>query len=156
MAGLPKKYIKKYGITKKAWREYRKDKPRASGSTKASPRGTPKRSRKTPKKKKGGGGKKLFGQFGPVGLITAGLMLAAAKFGIRRYAPQAGSYTSAVGAIAAGGAAKALNISGKSMFGLGLVELISELATDIMLPGGMVTGPWVPAAQQNGNRGYMF
>lgn len=31
MAGLPKSYIKKYGITKKAWREYRKaNKPRST------------------------------------------------------------------------------------------------------------------------------
>ena len=43
MAGLPKSYIKKYGITKKAWREYRKSK-RSRSKTKKS----------NPNKKKGG------------------------------------------------------------------------------------------------------
>lgn len=34
--GLPKSYIKKFGVTKKAWREYRKDKkiPRSTPKTK--------------------------------------------------------------------------------------------------------------------------
>lgn len=34
MAGLPKKYIKRYGISKKAWNEYRKTKRRKSPSLK--------------------------------------------------------------------------------------------------------------------------
>lgn len=113
----------------------------------------PKRSvKKTANKKTGG--KKTFGTFGIVGLLSAGIMYAAAKFMARKYFPQAGAYTGAVSAIAAGGTAKALNLSGKSMFSFGLVELVSELATDLILPGGMVTAPWIGQTRNNG--GYQF
>lgn len=36
-SGLPKSYIKKYGISKKAWREYRKSKGRSSRTRRVSP-----------------------------------------------------------------------------------------------------------------------
>ena len=116
----------------------------------------PKRSvQKTPKKKKkGGGGKKTFGTFGTVGLLSAGVLYGAAKYIARSYFPQAGAYTGAVSAIAAGGTAKALNLSGKSLFGFGLVELVSELITDLVLPGGMVNAPWVNSTRRHG--GYQF
>lgn len=116
----------------------------------------PKRSvRTTPKKKsKGGGGKKTFGTFGTVGLLTAGVLYGAAKYVARMYFPQAGAYTGAISAVAAGGTAKALNLSGKSLFGFGLVELVSELITDLVLPGGMVNAPWVNSTRRNG--GYQF
>ena len=115
----------------------------------------PKRSvRKTPKKSKGrSGGKKTFGTFGTVGLLSAGVLYGTAKFIARKYFPQAGAYTGAVSAIAAGGTAKALNLSGKSLFSFGLVELVSEVITDLVLPGGMVNAPWVNATR---NGGYQF
>lgn len=108
----------------------------------------------TKKKSRGGGGRRAFGSFGVVGLLSAGLMYGAAKYVARRYVPQAGAYTGAVSAVAAGGTAKLLNISGKSLFTFGLVELVSELVTDLILPGGLVTAPWVKTAGTNG--GYMF
>jgi len=153
--GLPKKYAKKYGITKKAWIEYRKD----TGATKKKRKKStskPKRSvRKTVKRKsKGGGGKKTFGTFGTVGLLSAGVLYGSAKYVARRYFPQAGAYTGAISAVAAGGTAKALNLSGKSLFGFGLVELVSELITDLVLPGGLVNAPWVKSTRVNG--GYQF
>lgn len=116
----------------------------------------PKRSvRTTPKKSKGrGGGKKTFGTFGTVGLLSAGVLYGAAKYVARMYFPQAGAYTGAVSAVAAGATAKALNLSGKSLFGFGLVELVSELITDLVLPGGMINAPWVNSTQRNG--GYQF
>ena len=114
----------------------------------------PKRSVRTTPKKKGGGGKKTFGTFGTVGLLSAGVLYGAAKYVARRYLPQAGAYTGAVSAIAAGGTAKALNLSGKSLFSFGLVELVSEVITDLVLPGGMVNAPWVNSTQRNG--GYQF
>ena len=103
----------------------------------------PKRRKSTmPKKKgRGGGGKKTFGTFGTVGLLTAGVLYGIAKYIARSYFPQAGAYTGAISAVAAGGTAKALNLSGKSLFGFGLVELVSELLTDLILPGGLVTMP---------------
>jgi len=135
---------------KQAAASWRKGRTRKSPTTKK-----PKRSvRRTTKKGKrgGGGGKKTFGQFGTVGLLSAGILYGCAKFVARKYFPQAGAYTGAVSAIAAGGTAKALNLSGKSLFGFGLVELVSELLTDLILPGGMVTAPWVGATQVK--RGY--
>lgn len=129
---------------------------KSTGATKKKPKSTSKtkRSGKTTTKKKGGGGKKTFGQFGTTGLLSAGILYGCAKFVARKYFPQAGAYTGAVSAIAAGGTAKALNLSGKSLFGFGLVELVSELLTDIILPGGLVTAPWVGATQNN--RGWQF
>ncbi|GAI74958.1 unnamed protein product, partial [marine sediment metagenome] len=109
------------------------------------------KSKTAPKKKRGGGGKKTFGTFGTVGLLSAGIMYGLAKYIARSYFPQAGAYTGAVSAIAAGGTAKALNLSGKSLFGFGLVELVSEILTDLVLPGGLVNAPWVGAS---GNGGY--
>ena len=112
----------------------------------------PKRSvRKTAKSKSGG--RKTFGTFGTVGLLSVGVLYGAAKYVARRYLPQAGAYTGAVSAIAAGGTAKALNLSGKSLFSFGLVELVSEVITDLVLPGGMVNAPWVNATR---NGGYQF
>ena len=106
-------------------------------------------------KRKSRGGRKGFtlGGYGPVGLISAGLLYGAAKYVARRYFPQAGAYTGAVSAIAAGGTAKVLNTTGKSLLGFGLVELVSELVTDLILPGGLVTAPWV-SVKTNG--GYQF
>ena len=130
---------------------------KGAGATKKKPKKSPskpKRSGKTTTKKSGGGGKKTFGQFGTVGLLSAGILYGAAKFVARKYVPQVGAYTGAVSAIAAGGTAKALNLTGKSLFGFGLVELVSELLTDILLPGGLVTAPWVGATQAN--RGWQF
>ena len=95
-----------------------------------------------------------LGGYGPVGLLTAGMLYGAAKYVARRYFPQAGAYTGAVSAIAAGGTAKVLGTTGKSLFGFGLVELVSELVTDLILPGGLVTAPWVSASRNNG--GYQF
>lgn len=153
--GLPKKYAKKYGITKRAWREYRKDtgaiKKKRPGSTSKPKRRKTKTTSK--KKKRGGGGKKTFGTFGTVGLLSAGIMYGLAKYIARRYLPQAGAYTGAISAVAAGGTAKALNLSGKSLFGFGLVELVSEVLTDLVLPGGLVNAPWVGAGQ-NGTMRY--
>lgn len=115
----------------------------------------PKRSvRKTAKPKGRKGGRKTFGTFGTVGLLSAGVMYGATKYVARRYFPQAGAYTGAMSAIAAGGTAKALNLSGKSLFSFGLVELVSELITDLVLPGGLVNAPWVNSTQRNG--GYQF
>lgn len=107
----------------------------------------PKRRRTTTAKpkKRGGGGKKTFGTFGTVGLLSAGILYGIAKYIARSYFPQAGAYTGAISAVAAGGTAKALNLSGKSLFGFGLVELVSELLTDLILPGGLVNAPWVGA-----------
>lgn len=110
--------------------------------------------RTTPKKRKGGGGKKTFGTFGTVGLLSAGVLYGAAKYVARMYFPQAGAYTGAISAVAAGGTAKALNLSGKSLFSFGLVELVSEVITDLVLPGGMVNAPWVNSTRRNG--GYQF
>ena len=45
MAGLPKSYIKKYGITKKAWRMYRASKKKGKSTSKT---------RKSSKKSRGG------------------------------------------------------------------------------------------------------
>lgn len=119
------------------------------GSTK-----TPRRKTMAKNKKKSGGGRKAFGSFGAVGLLSAGLLYGGAKYIARRYVPQAGAYTGAVSAIAAGGTAKVLNMSGKSLFGFGLVELVSELITDLILPGGLVNAPWVQNTKTNG--GYQF
>lgn len=132
-----------------SWRKGQKGKrPRSTSKPKRSVKNTAKN------KKRGGGGKKTFGTFGVVGLLTAGVGYGVAKYIARRYFPQAGAYTGAVSAIAFGGAAKVLNMSGKSLFSFGLVELVSELITDLVLPGGMVTAPWVTATKTNG--GYQF
>jgi len=133
----------------RSWKSSTKNKSSSSTSK-------PKRSvRTTPKTKgKGGGGKKTFGTFGTVGLLSAGVMYGAAKYVARRYFPQAGAYTGAISAVAAGGTAKALNLSGKSLFSFGLVELVSELITDLVLPGGMIDAPWVNSTRRNG--GYQF
>lgn len=134
--GLPKSYIKKYGISKKAWREYRKDqtekgrrsKPRKGGS-------------KTTKKKKGGRrGYRIVGNIGPKGLIVSAGLLALAKYLTRRFAPQVGAYTTAVSAIGAGAAGKVMG-TGSSLLQFGAVDGVSELLTDLALPGGMVTIP---------------
>ncbi len=129
---------------------------RLKSSTKKKRQSTskPKRRKTTlAKKKRGGGGKKTFGTFGFAGLLSAGILYGVAKFVARKYFPQAGAYTGAISAVAAGGTAKALNLSGKSLFGFGLVELVSELATDLILPGGLVNAPWV-GARQNGAMRY--
>jgi len=133
----------------RSWKSSTKNKSSRSTSK-------PKRSARTTTKKKGkgGGGKKTFGTFGTVGLLSAGVLYGAAKYVARRYLPQAGAYTGAISAVAAGGTAKALNLSGKSLFSFGLVELVSEVITDLVLPGGMVNAPWVNSTQRNG--GYQF
>lgn len=132
----------------RSWKPSNKNK-RAKSTSK------PKRSvRKTAKSKSHSGGRKTFGTFGTVGLLSAGVLYGAAKYVARKYFPQAGAYTGAISAVAAGGTAKALNLSGKSLFSFGLVELVSELITDLVLPGGMVNAPWVNSTQRNG--GYQF
>ena len=106
------------------------------------------------KTKKKSGGRRILGTFGVTGLLSAGVLDGVAKYIARAYFPQAGAYTGAVSAIAAGGTAKALNMSGKSLFSFGLVELVSEFATDLVLPGGIVNAPWVKNTRNNG--GYQF
>jgi len=123
--GLPAHIVKKYGITKKAWRVYKAGK---GGG----------------KKKKGGGGKKvvrrrrpkLFRTLGLKGVLIGGAMYALVAYLVRRFAPQAGAYTPAL-ALAGAGLVK------RSLLAPALAMATGELMTDLLLPGGMVTAPWV-------------
>lgn len=77
MAKLPKKYIKKYGISKRAWTEYKKTlkKPSKKKSYKA----------KTKTKSKKSGGKKTMFNFG--GGLGKGIAAGAAVGIINRFLP---------------------------------------------------------------------
>jgi hypothetical protein len=123
--GLPAHIVKKYGITKKAWRVYKAGK---GGG----------------KKKKGGGGKKvarrrrpkLFRTLGLKGVLMGGAMYALVAYLVRRFAPQAGAYTPAL-ALAGAGIVK------RSLLAPALAMATGELLTDLLLPGGIVTFPSV-------------
>ena len=69
--GLPAKYIKQYGVTKKAWREYRKVHPKSTSKTKSKPKKKT-RSRSTSKRKVSNVGKnnsKMFRTLGTKGAL---------------------------------------------------------------------------------------
>jgi len=147
--GLPKSIAKKYGITKKAWRVYRagKGKPKSKGKTKQS---TSKRRKSTKKVKNTSKGSRILGNMGLKGLIISGAILSGLKFLMRTTFPQAGAYTTSVSAIGAGIAAKALNTTGKSLLAFGAVDGVSELITDLLMGGGMVTLPGIGGQAQGG------
>ena len=53
MSGLPKSYIKKYGISKRAWTEYRKSKGKGKGSSKKSGKSNKRASPKSKSRRRG-------------------------------------------------------------------------------------------------------
>jgi len=61
MSGLPKKYIKKYGVSKKAWSEYRKSKGRTTRTQKTKRGGVKVARRKRSYSRARSGLKSMFG-----------------------------------------------------------------------------------------------
>lgn len=95
-------------------------------------------------------GMRIVGNIGPKGLIVGSGLLALAKYGLRRFFPQAGAYTTGLAAIGGGAVGAALG-TGKSLLQFGVVDAVSELITDLVLPGGMVT---IPGMGPQVKRGY--
>ena len=139
--GLPKSIIKKYGVSKKAWQVYKEQK---KGGRK-----TKSKSKKS-KSKKSGGRKKVakkktyrrrsfgFGKISLKGAIFGGLLIAAAKWLVRRFAPQFAGYESNVALIGAG-------LVKKSFLPVGVAMTVGDLIVDYLTPGGMINAPWVGA-----------
>lgn len=82
MAKLPKKYIKMYGISKKAWSEYKKTLKKGSGKKKRSG---------NPSKKKGGKKKNVAKSSGSIlnfgGGLGKGIMVGAAAGLVQKFIP---------------------------------------------------------------------
>jgi len=132
--GLPKSYIKKYGISKKAWREYRK--AHKKGSRKAgtsSKKKTKRRSRSMPKKKVSRR-PKLFRTMGLKGLLIAVAGLTGIKYLIRNYLPQAAGYENSISLLGVG-------LVKRSVMPAGIAMLASDLITDAITPKGAFTLP---------------
>ena len=148
MAGLPKSYIKKYGISKQAWREYRKDR----GITAGSKVKTVAKKRKSGAKKGGGRrGSRLIGNIGIKGMLTGGFALFAAQ----SLLPGVGGvYNPAVQKIAAGVGAKAVGISGAALTGAGLMEA-GALILRQFLSGGLAL-PFLGGGGNGNGGGYDY
>jgi len=150
--GLPKSYIKKYGITKKAWAEYRKAHKKRKTRTSKSKSKRKSGGKRMAKKKRRTGGKKFFGNIGLKGLIVGGALLAGAKYLVARFLPQAGAYSSPIAAIGAGAVGSVVG-SGKSLMTFGLIDGVSELIVDLVTAGGLVNLPTIGTQTRGYNLG---
>ena len=99
------------------------------------------------KKKKKSRGSRVLGSMGVKGVLIGTVLLAGAKYVLRRFFPQAGPYTTGASMTAAGLVAKSANVSGKSLVAPGVIELISEFVVDLVQPGGVYTMPGFGAAR---------
>lgn len=141
MTKLPKGYLKKYkGDMKAAWAAF-KTKGKSSPDTKKR-KGSRGMAKKKGGKRKGGGGRKLIGNMGLKGLLVSAGLLFGAKYLVRRYLPQAGAYTTAASGLAAGALGGALGV-GKQVMAFGAIDGLSELFTDLVSVGGLITLPGI-------------
>lgn len=128
---------------------------RRKAGTKSDPK-SPKTSAKKPKKggskrtagkkgkKKGGRrGARIVGNLGIKGLGIGSALLAAAKYLVRRNAPQLGAYTTSVSSVGAGLVGKTVFGTGSSLIQYGAVDGLSELLYDVLTPGGAYDLPGI-------------
>lgn len=128
MGGLPKSYIKKYGITKKAWREYRKT--QSSSKTSKNPK---KKGVKTTKSNRARKAKTtLLGNLSLKGLLIGTISLTIAKYLAKKFAPIPPRYVNGAAMIGT----SFLPIAGvKGLRPAGIMDIGSELASDVLIGG---------------------
>ncbi len=129
MPGLPKSIIKKYGITKEAWRVYRAGKPLKAGSPKTKVSKMAKRKRgvaaaktRYTRRAKGilpGLGRGL--SFKGLAAGTLGLIL------MERYQPFGGVYKPAIDKIAIGIVAPMVGMDNQDMLSVGIKEGLAKV-----------------------------
>jgi len=112
---------------------------KASSSTKKKKGGS--KSMAGKKKSRGGSARRIIGNLGLKGLISGALVLSGMKYVVRRFAPQAGAYTTALSSVGTGVVGHVVGLPTKSLAQFGAVDGISELIYDLISPGGLVTFP---------------
>ena len=95
------------------------------------------------KKKGGRRGARIVGNLGIKGLGIGSALLAAAKYLVRRNAPQLGAYTTSVSSVGAGLVGKTVFGTGSSLIQYGAVDGLSELLYDVLTPGGAYDLPGI-------------
>lgn len=142
--GLPKSYIKKYGITKRAWAEYRKSsgstRRRSKTSSKRSGSTTAKRRRSSRRSKRRGGGRRPFGTVGWKGMLAGLVSLAFLRILIRRmFGAVPAEYVDSASLVGAGVIGKVAKIGTANLLTPGIVLGGSKVIEDIFTPGGYYT-----------------
>lgn len=133
-----KKFAKTYSgknLMKAAARTWKK----TPGATKKKPQtSSPKKRRKktVTKKKTKSKGNRILGSYSIKGLLLGSGVLTAAKIAI----PQAGAYGAGGSLVAAGAAAKFLNLPGKALLPVGVMIFISEYIAGMIGGGGFPGG----------------
>jgi len=129
VVGLPKSIIKKYGITKKAWRVYRGNKKTSKTTKKRSVKAKVANRRYSRKKTKRRGSR-IFGNVGIKGLVVGTGILTLAKYLARRFLPVGSAYVDGLAMVGAGFS----GISGTGgMKQVGLMDVTSELVANLVL-----------------------
>ena len=119
-----------------------KPKTKASSSTKTK-KGGSKVAKKGIKRR----ANRIIGNLGLKGLISGALVLSGMKYLVRRFAPQAGAYTTALSSVGTGVVGHVVGLPTKSLSQFGAVDGISELIYDLISPGGLVTFPSIGEIQ---------